>query len=153
LVASLLTRLLSRRLLIVVGASGSGKSSLVRAGVVASLQRGSVPGSDGWSIRILTPGEEPLAALASAGGVEGDSGVTRVVVVDQMEELFTACRNPSARASFVDVLLDAVENPDHGTLVIGALRADFYGHCASIPRLATALSDSAVLLGPMDEPD
>jgi class 3 adenylate cyclase/WD40 repeat protein len=149
--AELLGRLLDRGLLvIVVGASGSGKSSLVRAGVLASIRRGEVPGSGSWSIEIITPGENPAARLATA--LASDGAAPRVVIaVDQMEELFTSCRDAGEREEFVDTLLDAIESGDGKVMAIGALRADFYGHCATIPRLATALSDANVLLGPMSE--
>lgn len=53
------------RFLGVVGASGSGKSSLVRAGVIPALRRGdALPGSDEWRVVIFTPGETPVDALA-----------------------------------------------------------------------------------------
>jgi WD40 repeat protein/class 3 adenylate cyclase len=147
-VGLLLGRLLARRFVVVVGASGSGKSSVVRAGVAATIRRGEVPGSDSWRSIILTPGEHPLAVLPAE--VDHADATDRVVlVVDQMEELFTACRDPSEREQFVDGLLDAVEHGDGGVLVACALRADFFGHCAAIPRLASALSDASVLLGVM----
>jgi hypothetical protein len=72
-----------------------------------------------------------------------------VVVVDQMEELFTACSEAPERERFVDELLDMVEQSDGRVLVACALRADFFGHCTTIPRLASALSDATVLLGAM----
>ena len=75
----------------------------------------------------------------------------QVLVIDQMEELFTSCRDSAARVAFVDAVLDEVDRPGGTTLVVAALRADFYGHCASIPRLAEALTDTTVLLGPMSE--
>ena len=147
LVASLLSRLVERRLLPVVGASGSGKSSLVRAGVVAALQGGALPGSKDWPVTILTPGDDPVARLAGGWA----SGGRQVLVIDQMEELFTSCRDAAARVAFVDAVLDEVDRPGGATLVVAALRADFYGHCASIPRLAEALTDTTVLLGPMSD--
>ena len=144
----LLGRLLARRFVVVVGASGSGKSSVVRAGVAAAITGGQVPGSECWSTIILTPGEHPLDALpAEVGGADATNRA--VLVVDQMEELFTACRDGLEREQFVDALLDAVERGDESMLVACALRADFFGHCAAIPRLASALSDASVLLGVM----
>ncbi len=147
LVASLISRLVERRLLPVVGASGSGKSSLVRAGVVAALRAGALPGSKDWRVTILTPGSDPVARLADGWTAGGH----QVLVIDQMEELFTSCRDAVARFAFVDAVLDEVDRPGGSTLVVAALRADFYGHCASIPRLAEALTDTTVLLGPMSE--
>ena len=150
--ADLLGRLLERRFVVVVGASGSGKSSLVRAGVLAAIRRGEVPGSASWSVVIVTPGENPATGFTTDLQKAASPSASRIVVaVDQMEELFTVCRDPTERARFVDVLLDAVEEGDGSVMAVGALRADFYGHCAAIPRLARALSDANVLLGPMDE--
>jgi WD40 repeat protein/DNA-binding SARP family transcriptional activator len=149
-VGVLLGRLLARRLVVVVGASGSGKSSVVRAGVAAAIMRGEVAASKCWSSVILTPGEHPLRTLPEE--LRNADTTNRVVlVVDQMEELFTACRDATEREEFVDAVLDAVEQDDGSALVACALRADFYGHCAVIPRLATALSDASVLLGVMTD--
>ena len=63
--ADLLGRLLDRHFVVVVGASGSGKSSLVRAGVLAAIRRGEVPGSASWSVVIVTPGEDPATDLTT----------------------------------------------------------------------------------------
>jgi WD40 repeat protein/class 3 adenylate cyclase len=145
LVAGLISRLVDRQFVPVVGASGSGKSSLVRAGIVAALQNGAVPGSDEWPVTILTPGTDPVARLADTW----TPGERQVLVIDQMEELFTSCRDDGVRAAFVDVVLDELDRGDGSTLVVTALRADFYGHCASLPRLAEALTDTTILLGPM----
>jgi len=137
LVEDLVERLGDAPFLAVVGASGNGKSSLVRAGVVPALQR-----RDG-TLRpvILTPGVHPRAALEVAGDA-------RLLVVDQFEEVFTLCRDDDERRAFIDALLDAAER---GTRVVIALRADFYGHCAVYPRLASALEDRQALVGPMSE--
>src|SRR5262249_45644443 len=81
-VGLLLGRLLERRFVVVVGASGSGKSSVVRAGVVAAIKHGEVPGSELWSSVICTPGEHPLRALPAE--VDNADATHRVVlVVDQ----------------------------------------------------------------------
>ncbi|WP_354597646.1 hypothetical protein R1Y80_20650 [Streptomyces sp. JL1001] len=121
----------------VVGASGSGKSSLLRAGLVPALRDGRC-GHVPPVIRILTPGEHP-----SRIGREllADDAV---VLVDQFEEVFTLCRDPQERTAFIDRLVAA-----RGRVVI-AVRADFYGQCAEHPALASALSPPAtLLLGPM----
>ncbi len=61
----LVARLKDERFLAVVGASGSGKSSVVRAGVVPALQNGDLPGSADWQIHLFTPTNHPLEALGS----------------------------------------------------------------------------------------
>jgi WD40 repeat protein/class 3 adenylate cyclase/energy-coupling factor transporter ATP-binding protein EcfA2 len=137
LVENLAGRLEDAHFLAVVGASGSGKSSLVGAGIVPELQR-----RDGrLRVAVFSPGERPLAQLTAVGDA-------RLLVVDQFEEVFTLCRDEAERRAFIDVLLAAAER---GTRVVIALRADFYGHSAAYPRLAAALEDHQALVGPMSE--
>jgi WD40 repeat protein/class 3 adenylate cyclase/energy-coupling factor transporter ATP-binding protein EcfA2 len=137
LVSALVKRLEDSAFLAVVGPSGSGKSSLVRAGVVPELERGDE------SIRpaIIEPGEHPLQKLARTQYAD-------LVVVDQFEEVFTLCRDEGERLGFVDRLLDRAQQDSR---VIVVLRADFYGHGASLGRLAAALEDRQALIGPMTE--
>jgi class 3 adenylate cyclase/WD40 repeat protein len=131
----LLERLMPGRLLALVGASGSGKSSLLCAGVAAAVEAGEVPCAR--SARLITPGAEPPFEL--------DGPDTELLVVDQFEELYTQCTDPGRRARFIDALLSC-ESP----LVIG-VRADFYGEISGDTRLARAVAANQVLLGPMDE--
>lgn len=134
-----LARLAASRFVALVGASGSGKSSLVRAGVMAAARRGDVAGVS--STALLTPGPDPLSALEAAN-LEDHADL---LVVDQLEEAFTLCSDESRRARFFDELL----HRDGKTLV--SMRADFYGHCAAYEELATHLSANNVLLGPMTQ--
>jgi len=138
LVEDLVSRLCESDFLAIVGPSGSGKSSLVRAGVVPALQRS----ADG-ELRpaIFTPGAHPLAQLDAPHEAS-------LLVVDQLEEVFTLCRDEVERSAFIDLLLDRAAG---GARVIVALRADFYGHCAAYPRLAAALEERQALVGPMSE--
>jgi hypothetical protein len=64
LLARLAERLVGPSMLLVVGASGSGKSSLLRAGLLPALAEGAVPGSGSWPWLLLTPGAQPLTELA-----------------------------------------------------------------------------------------
>lgn len=128
-----LSRIEPGGLLAVVGPSGSGKSSLVRAGVIAAVREGALPCAR--SARLLEPGARPLLALGDAED--------ELLVVDQFEELYTQCDDAELRASFIDALLSR-----RGPVVIG-LRADFYGEVSAEPRLARAVADNQVLLGPM----
>ena len=148
LVSEMVARLATAPLLGVVGPSGSGKSSLLRAGLLASLLRGALPGSERWPLALLRPGEHPLRALelARAGAAGGER---LVLAVDQFEELFTACDDERERAEFIDALVGCARDERRGTLVLVALRADFYGRCAAYPELADLLSASHVLVGPM----
>jgi WD40 repeat protein/class 3 adenylate cyclase/energy-coupling factor transporter ATP-binding protein EcfA2 len=139
LVEDLAARLEVSSFLAVVGPSGSGKSSLVRAGVVPALQRTS---PRRVRTAIFSPGAEPRRELADAEDAS-------LLVVDQFEEVFTLCRDEEERAAFIAALLDRATGD--GARVIVVLRADFYGHCAAYPRLASALEERQALVGPMSE--
>jgi len=124
------------RFLAVVGASGSGKSSLVRAGVAAALQR------EGWDVQVFTPGATPMIQNPK-------SQIQNLLVVDQFEELFTLCPDLVERRAFVDALL-ALTRDEGGVIhVVIALRADFYHHCAQFDALRAALERSQAYIGAM----
>jgi hypothetical protein len=142
LVADIVARLPGAKLLGVVGPSGSGKSSIVRAGLSAALAGGALPGSERWAQAVIRPGEHPLAELDAARS--GATGTT-LLVVDQLEEVFTICRDHDERAAF----LDALTAPPPGETVVVAVRADFYGRFAALPALASLLAENHVLVGPM----
>ena len=131
LVAELVARLVGSPLLAVVGPSGSGKSSAVRAGLLPALASGALPGSERWSVRVIRPGEHPRAEAAD------------LLVVDQFEEVFAVCRDAGERTAFLDALVE------HDGQVVLAVRADFYGHCAAHERLARLVGAHQVLVGPM----
>ena len=137
-ISSILDRLLERGLMAVVGASGSGKSSLVRAGLVWAFRRvRNAPAV------VMTPGSDPSAELKrslsrqpariadrrSAGGdFHALSGR------GEPRPLFRCPHGPAG---------------DGSTALVVALRADFYGRCADYPRLAAAVAEHQHLLGPM----
>ncbi|MDX2548763.1 helix-turn-helix domain-containing protein [Streptomyces sp. WI04-05B] len=147
LVAQLVERMRTRRLVALVGASGSGKSSLLRAGLIPALQREEPLDRRPTGIRILTPGAQPMSVHATAITPSPGRGDT-VVILDQFEELFTLCSDRAQRSAFLDRLVTATE-PMSGLRVVIAVRADFFGHCAEHHQLAAALRDSALLVDPM----
>ncbi|GGM41477.1 hypothetical protein GCM10012275_10600 [Longimycelium tulufanense] len=172
LVDNLTCQLRSGRFLALFGASGAGKSSLLRAGLIPQLQ------DAGWEHLLLTPGAHPLencaAQLARLTGntahqlyldldrderalhrvvlqalTDRPQSVDLVLIVDQFEELFTLCRDDAERDRFVAMLLAAAEAANSRARVVLGVRADFYGRCALHPGLARAVNAGQLLLGPM----
>jgi len=138
-VAACLRKLRDWRVVAVVGPSGIGKSSLVRAGVVASLVRSHTP------VLVTTPSDRPtesLLALKSRG--------RQTLVVDQAEEAVTACVDADERARYFAAL--AAHVAAGGSLVL-SLRTDHLGDLAPYPDVARLVEDGLHLLGPMGEPD
>ena len=177
-VQRLLEKLKARRALAVLGASGTGKSSLVRAGLVPALRDGALPGSDAWNIRFVIPGRRPIDELAAQlSTVVGDRDVpaiadrlmadrrtlalglaaalpervTVVWVVDQLEELFTVAEATQVEP-FVANLEYASARSARSTAVL-TLRADFYPRCIEHPQLATLISSNPFLVAPMTRGD
>ena len=72
-----------------------------------------------------------------------------MLVVDQFEELFTACQDEDERAEFVAALVRVARDADGRGVVVLAVRADFYGRCAAYPELSRLLGANHVLVGPM----
>src|ERR671914_621121 len=72
-----------------------------------------------------------------------------VLAVDQFEEVFAACRDEDERAAFVSSVVGCARDARREVLVIVAIRADFYGHCAGYPELSRMLGANHVLVGPM----
>ena len=160
LVAELVARLVGAAFLGIVGPSGSGKSSVLRAGLLPALAGGVVPGSEGWRRLLLRPGQRPLEELRRAlvSGAKDPlaealdrlpEGARLLLAVDQLEELFTVCRSEAERAAFGATLARAAADPHGRALVVVALRADFYGRFAAYPGLAELLGANQVLVGPM----
>jgi WD40 repeat protein len=160
LVAELVARLVGAGFLGIVGPSGSGKSSVLRAGLLPALAAGVLPGSEGWRRLLLRPGGRPMDELRRvlvsgardplAEALDGLPANERLLLaVDQFEELFTACPSEAERAAFCDTLTRSAADPEDRTVVVVALRADFYGRFAAHPGLAELLGANQVLVGPM----
>ncbi len=161
-----LNRLRVTPLLAVVGPSGAGKSSFVQAGVLPALP-------DGWSSVTVRPGPAPLVSLASrleAAGVELDERLrdelaahpgalgsalrsfaaarrgTVVLVVDQLEEIFTLCSDAAERLLFVDVLARAARSAEDPVRVVFTLRDDFLLRAEALAPLRLRLGQALQLL-------
>lgn len=179
-VASLLARLRSSRFVAVTGSSGTGKSSLVKAGVIPAMSGGSVGEGQSWLSLVVTPGPRPLFEVASGlASLDGqrvselwasliaDATTTRrvvqrvveehgaerlLLVVDQFEELVTLCDDEEERRAFVEVMLEAA-TPSARLHVVCVIRSDFYGRCAELPGLRSLFETATFIVGSMNEAD
>lgn len=134
-VAACMQRLTSVGVLAVLGPSGSGKSSLVRAGVTPTRER------DGRRVVVITPGAHPMDALSAIPA----SGPRPLLVVDQCEEVFTLCADEQDRARFLSAL---VTHAERGELVV-ALRADRLGEVPRHAGFSRLVERGLYLLGAM----
>jgi WD40 repeat protein/serine/threonine protein kinase len=157
LIKKLVTKMGSKgeynRFLAMIGPSGSGKSSLVKAGLIPALWRGDLPGSAKWFIVEMVPGSRPLdeleialtriaahqggnigeqlrrdshGLLRSAGLILPDDGSELLLVIDQFEEIFTLVEGEEKRKYFLDLLYSAVTDSNSRVRILITLRADFY---------------------------
>jgi serine/threonine protein kinase/WD40 repeat protein/DNA-binding winged helix-turn-helix (wHTH) protein len=165
-----------QRLLAVVGPSGSGKSSAVRAGLVPALRQGAVDGSDRWFITNMNPGAHPFDQLESAllrvavhppaaladqlsAGPRGilrgvrrvlpDDSTSLLIVIDQFEELFTLCDDDTVRTRFLAGLAAAAAEPLSPVRVVLTLRADFYDRPLRYPEFASLIKQNSVTVTPL----
>ncbi|KAA2258816.1 AAA family ATPase [Solihabitans fulvus] len=178
LVDELVARLGQRRFLAVFGPSGSGKSSLLRAGLLPAVAAADSETDRARPVLLFTPGEHPLHECATqlarllgvpAGSVLADliadphhlnlavrqalltlpEEAELLIVVDQFEEVFTQCGDSGERTQFVAALLAAAQATTSRARVVLGVRADFYGRCAEHPDLVEALQDGQTLVGGM----
>ena len=143
LVERLVERLEAHPFLAVLGPSGSGKSSLVLAGLVPALEQRMAGCEEPGIFAYLTPGAEPLERLQAAQA--GAAGCA-LVVIDQFEELFTLCRDEGQRAAFIQHILAL--SPSQRLVL--TMRADFWGECASYPALKDEMQAHQELVGALD---
>ncbi|QIS17539.1 AAA family ATPase [Nocardia terpenica] len=143
-------------IIVVTGASGVGKTALLRAGLAPALNSE----SGGWSVAYLTPGSDPLAALGGAFSaapnfaasdadlehVRQASGARRpLVIVDQFERLF----RPDVPAAVLETFLIRLKRLTRIGSVLIALRADHLLDCARYPWLADAVQHNSFTVNPM----
>jgi hypothetical protein len=165
----LIEKVESSKFLAVLGASGSGKSSVVRAGLLHKLKQGALPESQGWIYAVMTPGDHPLESLKKAlpSQIPQRQGVKVLLVVDQFEEVFTLC-DDTERQQFFECLMAAVNptgkawraeslkaSPLEGLDVCAmiVMRSDFFGKCTEreYAGLAKQIEQHLVIVLPMTE--
>ena len=185
------------RLLPIYGPSGSGKSSLARAGLIPELARRPIPGRARARVAVLVPGTRPVEALATvlariatndpspvaktqefreallrvtaADGSDGQKedqydGLRRIadalpniaispliVLVDQLEEIYTLCKDATERTTFVENLLCAASDRSNRVSVIVTMRSDFLGETQKYPELNRLFSMQGFLAPVMNK--
>ncbi len=173
-VADLVERVRSNSVVMLVGGSGSGKSSIVRAGLVPRLRRLDPP----WTTTVMVPGSRPMQHLAEAlqrvqtadvdpaGGAGrslGSAGISLataahrasgrlLLVVDQMEELFTVAE-PDERERFLAVLAQCANGLAGDVHVVATIRADYFDHPLDHPVFGGIAAQAAVAVPPMGATD
>jgi WD40 repeat protein len=122
------------RFLLVAGASGTGKSSLVRAGLLGDLEHEEQP----WTNAVMRPGEGHTPVERLARCVEplrphrGAAGARLALVVDQLEELFTEVKEPGQREAFLRELWRLACDPAARVFVIATIRIEYLGHLGTV---------------------
>ena len=177
LVQRLLSRLCDSRFVAVVGPSGSGKSSLVKAGLIPALRQGAIPGSETWFVAEMVPGEHPLEELELAllpiavdpppslleplqkdergllrtlrRIIPGAGETQLLLLIDQFEELFTLVADDDRRRHFLDNLLVALKDPRSPLRLVITLRADFYDRPLQVQPFADLFKQQTEIVLPL----
>lgn len=179
LVQRLLQRLASNesyhRFLAVIGPSGSGKSSLVKAGVIPQLRRGGLPGSRSWFYEEIVPGATPFEEVANTLiglavtppenllqrlRTDPDAMLHAVnevlpeqselfLFIDQFEELFTLVEDDALITHFLTSLYNAVTAEGSRLRVVITIRADFYDRPLLQPILSAMVRERTEVVIPL----
>jgi DNA-binding SARP family transcriptional activator/cell division protein FtsB/energy-coupling factor transporter ATP-binding protein EcfA2 len=142
MVAELAARVVDRRMVAVIGASGSGKSSLVRAGLVPLVRSGRLPGGDPWRTHVIVPGSDPIAALERLAALD-EPGV-QLLVVDQFEEVAVT----GVAAEFAERLLDLTLDAALDVHVVVVIRSDQFPALAGTAPIGQVIDDALVVVTP-----
>ncbi len=171
--AEMIAVLGQEHLLVVIGPSGIGKSSAVKAGLVPALRRGAVAGSELWHVTEMVPGREPFQQLAAAldrvatvanpdvvGSLMAEPralddvvrglvppGSTVLVVVDQLEELFPQTVDEHDRRAFLEMIVELAERPAASVRIVATLRADYLDRPLGYAGFGDILHGRTIALG------
>jgi WD40 repeat protein/energy-coupling factor transporter ATP-binding protein EcfA2 len=179
LVGDLVSRVKDSRTVFVTGPSGSGKSSLVRAGLIHALKQGAIKGSERWLYATMKPGRDPIgelgrvvSSLASSTNPEDeirakamkDAAIFArwseivlkegrdkhlVLFIDQFEEVFTQISKEEERVAFLNLLTHAATIENGRVIILFSMRSDFVSNCATYPQLNALLNQQFVQIGAM----
>jgi len=172
IVVKLVKDVLTHRLLAVIGLSGSGKSSVVRAGLIPQLAEGAYDGVDdgdltassGWTYpQPILPGTDPLAALEAVYGEIATPddlpkaldrlGAPVLLSIDQFEEVFTLSEPSERRNRFIDALCAAATSGVHRHMVVVTMRSDYIERVKAHPAFAAAVEDCTTVIQSMQASD
>jgi DNA-binding SARP family transcriptional activator/WD40 repeat protein len=174
-VAEMVETLDRERLLVIIGPSGIGKSSVVKAGLVPALARGAVAGSESWLVTEMVPGRHPFEQMAAAlerianvalpdavGALTEYVGalddvvrqivapdVEVLVIVDQLEELFTQTVDDDDRRAFLHLMVDVANRRNAVVRLVATLRADFFDRPLGYAGFGDVLRGRTIALGAM----
>lgn len=162
------------RFLAVIGPSGSGKSSVVRAGLIPALRGGALPGSGNWFYKEVIPGTRPLDEISEAlvqvalnpvtpetlalVGTDLVKAVNQVlppdnselvIVIDQFEEIFTLLENEDQRGQIMDLIMSAISDPNSRVRIVITMRADFYDRPLLYPRFGDLIKRRTEIVLPL----
>ncbi len=179
LTQQLISRFSENRFLAVVGPSGSGKSSLIKAGMIPALRQEAIPGAHKWFIADMVPGTHPLEELELAllpiavnpppsllepmqkdergmlrtirRILPDEEDATLLLFIDQFEELFTLVEDDKRRQHFLNSLLEALNAPRSPLRVVVTLRADFYDRPLQIQPLAQLFKENSEIILPLTQ--
>jgi len=179
LVDELVGKVRASRTVFITGPSGSGKSSLVRAGLIPALKQGQIKGSERWLYATMKPGRDPFEALGRAvshlagttnaedeiraKGMKDASIFTRwceillkdgrekrfVLFIDQFEEVFTQVSKEEERVAFLNLLTHAADAENGRVILLFSMRSDFLPNCATYPELNATLNRQFIQIGAM----
>ncbi|HEY3484892.1 MAG TPA: BTAD domain-containing putative transcriptional regulator [Ilumatobacteraceae bacterium] len=177
LVADVVTRLDGGATLVtLVGPSGSGKSSVVRAGVIPAVNKGALGDAEHWIVASMVPGAHPFAELEAAllhAAIDSpdsletqladptlgllraalrllpDDKARLLLVIDQFEELFTLVDDEATRRRFLANIVAALDDPQRRLVVVLTLRADAYHHPLGYSDFAPRLASAVVNVLPL----
>ena len=180
LIDDLLNLAKSSNFIVIAGPSGSGKSSVARAGLFHALRSSRLEHSASWLLATMQPKNNPIDECASAIGrlaqspTAGDyvrkHGKTNpralheqletlltddprqrcVLLVDQFEEIFTQTKDEEVRTAFINMLTNTAEIDVSRVIIVICLRADFVSNCAHYPSLRKLISQQFHLVGAME---